>query len=832
MVRYRAWAILALVLTAAPAGALEWPDVIEEVSQGLESASPSTRRAAADRLASLGVGVALPLLRKALADGDVDVRIAASQSAIRLRAAEATELVLPWLRERDVRLRVAACEVARALPSPKAIADLGRALGDTESPLVRSAAAAALGAAQSPDAVAPLLGRLEDASPAVRVEVARALARLRDQRAVVPLIGKAQDSAPEVRQAVARALGDLGDLRATQALTQLMRDSVLDVKLEALAALGRMRAGGAVNALTPFAVDRTPSIRNAAIAALGRIGSKEAVAVLVGLLGQGEDATAGLERSPVRDALVSAGTTADKDAELGAVLDSASGARASSAAWILGELRASSQTDRVIAALRRGSLAPAAALRALSGCGSSSSVPVVLEYLTDSNPLVRSEATRAAAALLDPSKPDGRAVEPVVAALRARGLTDGERASLARLLGRTGAPRATTPLIALLGAREPALRSAAVEALGQLGPAGADDALLGLLMDSDPQIRLRAAIALSQAGGEKAREKLLSWIDGGDGVDRAAVLTALGGVMARAPTEGALSQIMRSLELAAGGDRDALLLAVGRSRLGAKRLAGLLDAGDEDDRRTLATVANAVADRSRASLIHALCNDHNASVRAQAAFSLGSGNGNEGACDLKALVKSPDLDVACNAASSLARLAPSGDNAAAACSALEDARPLVRANAVLAVAKNHAACGDARLRTLLLSDPAVEVRIAAARALWDASSSPERKSPAAAPGAAVQALSARDAQAALSECAASDRVPRVARACSERTASPSSEKNAVEVFVVPYGSTVPRPRAPYVLELSDGTLRCGTTDRRGAVFDPASPQGELSLRRP
>lgn len=49
--------------------------------------------------------------------------------------------------------------------------------------------------------------------------------------------------------------------------------------------------------------------------------------------------------------------------------------------------------------------------------------------------------------------------------------------------------------------------------------------------------------------------------------------------------------------------------------------------------------------------------------------------------------------------------------------------------------------------------------------------------------------------------------------------------------MIPEGSTTPRPRAPYVLELADGLLHAGSTDRRGAVFDPVAPSGEVSLRR-
>ncbi len=808
--RFSVFVIASMLVLSTPAAALVWPDVIEEVQSGLNAPAMQTRRAAAERIASLGLAVALPLLQKALGDPETEVRIAAAQSAIRLHANEVTEVVLPWLRERDVRLRVAACEVARSMPNAKAVAELGRALGDTESPLVRAAAAEALGAAQTTEAAAPLLGRLDDPSPNVRVQVARALAKLHDPRAVVPLVGKAQDSAPEVRQAVARALGDLGDARAGQTLIQLLRDPVLDVKLEVLTAIGRMRADSAVPTLAPLASDRTSSIRSAAITALGRIGTKDAVRVLVALLGQAEDATSSLERTPVREALVSTGDAAIP--ELAAALDGATGsARAASAAWVLGELRAKKEAPRVIAALRRGSISSAAALHALAGCGSAESIPIVLEYLADASPVVRAEAMGAAGALLDPSKPDGRAVEPLVAALRARALTDAERASLARLLGRTGAPRAAPSLTALLGAREPSLRLAAIVALGQLGPAGADDALLSLLREPDAEVRLRTAVALSTAGGERSREALLGWIDGGDGIDRAAVVTALAGVLARAPSPAATERVRRSLELSAGGDRDALLVVLGRSPAGTTALRDVAEHGDDDDRRTVASVVGAVVEGPRLNLLKVLLADRDATVQAQAAWSAAAFPAAAVQADLEKLLRVADADVACNAMGALARVVPISARAPLFCAALTDARPLVRANALAAIARGQT-CDPARVRALLANDTSIDVRIAAARATW-ARTTPE-------------------ARAELAECAASDRSPRVARACVERPATSTATRSPVEVFVVPYGATSPKARAPYVLEIPDGTLRCGAADRRGAIVEPAAPAGELTLRRP
>jgi hypothetical protein len=52
------------------------------------------------------------------------------------------------------------------------------------------------------------------------------------------------------------------------------------------------------------------------------------------------------------------------------------------------------------------------------------------------------------------------------------------------------------------------------------------------------------------------------------------------------------------------------------------------------------------------------------------------------------------------------------------------------------------------------------------------------------------------------------------------------------VYVIADGAAAPRPASAYAILLADGTLHVGTTDRRGAVFDPTAPEGELTLRKP
>ncbi len=821
--------LAALVAGHAPLAraSLVWPDVPERIERALSSPDAATRRGAARDLSTLGQARATPLVLKALGDGDLDVRLAAAQSAVRLRVTSATDAVLPWLGEREPRLKIAACEVALAMPNARAVPAVARALGDGDAQ-VRAACADALGGSGSPDAVAPLAGKLDDPTPAVRVQVARALAKLGDGRAVVPLVGKVQDSVPEVRQAVVRALGDLADGRATQALLLALRDVSPEVRIEALGSLGRLRAPEAATAIEPLATDRNPGVRQAALVALGRIGTPAAVRALVRSIGaSSDDAATTLERTPVRDALASAGQTAVT--ELTAALERPiSPAVAASAAWVLGELKATASAGAIVSALRRGVLPPAPALHALAGAGNESTVPVVLEFVSDPSPVVRAEALRTASVLLDPTRPDGRAVEPLAAALRDARTSAGERAQIASLLGRTGAPRAAAELVGLVKVKDASLRLAAIDALGALGQATpqakdgvADDALVPLLGDRDPAVRLRAAVALASSGGLRARSALVAKLAGGEELDRYAVLTALGGVLERHPDAGVASRLLEQLAFAAGPERDAVIEAASRAKLPVvtSALAKLAESGDADDRRAAVTAlgGHPASDAVR----KAATSDADASVRAQAAYALGEIGDASALGALTALARGGDTDVATNAAAGIARLAmvPGRVQApslvAAACPMLADGRATGLANALAALAAARARGADGKPeRALLASDTSDLVRANAARVLASGTAPEDR--------------------AALDRCASTDRSSEVARVCRPRPAGPPSplRTRAVTAYVFGETATAPRPRAPYLVEMEGGVLRAGIADRRGALFDPAAPASELALRRP
>ncbi len=103
----------------------------------------------------------------------------------------------------------------------------------------------------------------------------------------------------------------------------------------------------------------------------------------------------------------------------------------------------------------------------------------------------------------------------------------------------------------------------------------------------------------------------------------------------------------------------------------------------------------------------------------------------------------------------------------------------------------------------------------------------------AAAGRATAAASAGGAsdedRRALERCARGDPSGRVAAQCRTPAVPAPARTRPTLVYVVAEGAAAPRPGAPFALVFADGTVRLGETDRRGAVFDPVAPEGEVRL---
>jgi HEAT repeat protein len=210
-----------------------------------------------------------------------------------------------------------------------------------------------------------------------------------------------------------------------------------------------------------------------------------------------------------------------------------------------------------------------------------------------------------------------------------------------------------------------------------------------------------------------------------------------------------------------------------------------------------------------------LLNDPDDGVRSQATWSLGTLGDASDLPRLEPLAHGAALEVAVNAVAAIGRIAVREHATASAvqslCPVLAHGSAFARVNALAGLSNSRARCPGDLERTQLADDPNEEVRAAAARAL------------------AIEA-SAGDADAihALEHCAHNDISVSVAASCVTRAPEPT-DGGPVLVYVVPEGSNEPVPDAFYGALWTDGMLRLGRADRRGAFFDPAAPKGTARL---
>jgi HEAT repeat protein len=384
-------------------------------------------------------------------------------------------------------------------------------------------------------------------------------------------------------------------------------------------------------------------------------------------------------------------------------------------------------------------------------------------------------------------------------------------------------------LIGLTAAKDEKLRLAAIDALGTLAAKEAGPTLLTLLEDSSATIRLRAAVALSRAGGADIVKPTIARLSAAQ-ADRLAVVLALNGILERHGDDASLA-IARDAAATAGGERDLLIVAVGRSKGSATpALRALLEKGASDlDGRRAVAVALGARDKDPAAPVAlvALAADADAAVRAQASWSLGAvGTAAELPLVLK-LAKDAAPGVAANAAAAIGRIVVRAKVAAPKelCPLLDDERPYVRANALASV--RHllangmtATCDDGKERKLLADDPNDVVRAAAARVITlriKGDTDPAAK-----------------ARTALERCALADPSGAVASVCREgaigiATLTDSGSASLI-VFVAPDDGGAPIARTPYAIERPDGFLHVGAADRRGAVVELLLGRGPLRLR--
>ena len=275
-----------------------------------------------------------------------------------------------------------------------------------------------------------LIDELGDDSPVLRAAAAQALGRTRSPEAGPALIGALEDTAFEVRAAAADALGQIRYPQAVAALEVALADPEREVRLAAADALGRIGTRPAVEALARALRTADEGLRDRLVRSLRNVPDRS-------LLTPDLLEAAGIETDDPAAAYLAGSTgKAEQVAALIDQLGDSSARKRLAAVEALGWLKDSRAVEPVTERLSDKTERPEirqAAVVALSGLDARSAVPNLIEALRDDNIEIR---LTAAGVLGDLG--DLRAVQPLNAALQDP--NPAVRAAAANSLRRLGHP--------------------------------------------------------------------------------------------------------------------------------------------------------------------------------------------------------------------------------------------------------------------------------------------------------------------------------------------------------------------------------------------------------
>jgi len=212
-----------------------------------------------------------PTLIEALTDPSPAVRVAAANALGAIGDRQATQALLPLLRDRhNEQARTAAINALGKLQDASAVDDLLEIAND-ESDVwaVRKASVEALGEIRDTRAVDCLVNTLSDQYATVREASALALGKIGSNEATLPLLSTLDTSSLwALRVAAANALGELRDPRATAPLSNALKDRYAAVREIAAGALGKLRDADAVDPLIDALDDPNGNVQEAVMQAL------------------------------------------------------------------------------------------------------------------------------------------------------------------------------------------------------------------------------------------------------------------------------------------------------------------------------------------------------------------------------------------------------------------------------------------------------------------------------------------------------------------------------------------------------------------------------------
>jgi len=347
------------VLSAGPSGRLEPPPLLPReffpetfgmaknvalLADLLDESDPTVREQATRNLGETHNRLALPHLRKALKDEDINVRIAAVEAFVEFEEAEYGPVLLGALADEEDRLVLAAL---RCIGRRKftAAADRVRRLLDGRSDIVRRTALETLNELSLSAGSAELKLLLRDESPALRLRAAEnALFERSSGDFARELMQLARsDDSPAVRGAALAAAAKLRLKGANAEVTKALREESPLIRRGAVRACAYLKRPEAVR---EFLDDASPMVRLAAIRAAGQLKDGACAKRLMELLQEVPDLHSHLA---ARDSLARIGLTGGSDvASMAAkLLESSVGDTVSersvrnirAGCWLLGEFK-------------------------------------------------------------------------------------------------------------------------------------------------------------------------------------------------------------------------------------------------------------------------------------------------------------------------------------------------------------------------------------------------------------------------------------------------------------------------------------------------------------
>lgn len=530
------------------------------------------------------------------------------------------------LHDESWRVRRAAAEGMKRLPEPAQVAEhLVAVLGERGETGARNAAAEAL-VGLGEVSVEPLVRLLTHPDPDQRKFAADILGQLGLPAAEDALVEALADEDLNVSAASAEALGRIGGERAVRALEKLLKRPEALLRLAALESLAELRRPPPLPAVVPLVEDA--KLRRSAYRVLGLIPQVAAAELLC----RGLSAEARSIREAALGALGTQARLADatQASEMDAAVRSALKRLPGALELVQQAFAAEDPFVRAgalvaVAALRESSLAVLVAeaarddrllhevIRTLSRLGPQGGREL-LAHMEELSLPARAAAAHALLELVDASS-----VPSLCAMLE--WAEDDLRALAVKALGRTKAPDAVAPLVALLG--DPMLAGPAVRALG-------------VLSGSCGEAVLQALEAEVQQRPTPAAVSALAWVGGASALPVLRRLARDVDPLLRASAVGATSEVdpVAGLELA----RMALVDEATPVRIAAVKAVGR------------------IGGPSAGALLRPALHDEDANVRLAAVEAVGECGAVERVVDLEELVSHPDGAVAGQAMRALGRL--------------------------------------------------------------------------------------------------------------------------------------------------------------------------------